>query len=167
MLRKNGQQRNNTPAENSHPEARVDSLGHEWSRWASRRFIMPPCLTCPVLRVGLAAALVLAFAFSSAAAGETVRSADAFVEFIGVNTHLGYSDTPDYHIYAGNTHSHTVYTWSHGPQFRKAAPEDAEKKVAGISVSPEGVQTPAKSQILKPDWQKLQGPPSAHFALAK
>ncbi len=74
---------------------------------------------------------------------------------------------PAYHIYAGNTHSHTVYTWSHGPQFVKAVQEEGGKKVSGISVSPEGVQTPAKSQVLKPDWQKLQGPPAEHFALAK
>ncbi|MGH9469031.1 MAG: hypothetical protein ACRD1N_01655, partial [Terriglobia bacterium] len=26
---------------------------------------------------------------------------------------------PVYHIYAGNTHSHTAYTWSHGAQYVK------------------------------------------------
>ena len=127
---------------------------------------MPRCPRCSVQLLGLAASLALALACPGDGIAENARSADAFVEFIGINTHLGYADTT-YPIYAGNTHSHTVYTWSHGPQFRKAAPEDAEKKVSGISVSPEGVQTPAKSQILKPDWQKLQGPPSVHFALAK
>lgn len=75
--------------------------------------------------------------------------------------------SPQYHIYAGNTHSHTSNTWSHGDQYVKAKPENGEKKAPGISVSPNGVQTPAESQILKPDWQKYQGPPSAHFALAK
>jgi hypothetical protein len=75
--------------------------------------------------------------------------------------------SPAFHIYAGNLHSHTVYTWSHGPQFNQAIPEDGGKKVPGISVTPDGVQSPAKSQTLKPDWQKLQGPPSAHFARAK
>jgi hypothetical protein len=75
--------------------------------------------------------------------------------------------SPAFHIYAGNLHSHTVYTWSHGPQFNQAIPEDGGKKVPGISVSPDGVQSPAKSQTLKPDWQKLQGPPSEHFARAK
>jgi hypothetical protein len=74
---------------------------------------------------------------------------------------------PAYHIYAGNSHSHTVYTWSHGPQFNKVVQEDGAKKASGISVSPDGVQSPAKSQTLKPDWQKQQGSPSAHFALAK
>jgi hypothetical protein len=82
---------------------------------------------------------------------------------------LGQTDplTPAYHIYAGNTHAHSVYTWSHGPQFNKAIQEDTQQKVSGISVSPEGVQTPAKSLTLKPDWQKQQGPPAEHFAQAK
>ena len=33
---------------------------------------------------------------------------------------LGQAGSPpavDYHILAGNTHSHTAYTWSHGDQF--------------------------------------------------
>ncbi len=75
--------------------------------------------------------------------------------------------SPAYHIYAGNTHSHTVYTWSHGPQFIKPKPPSDGKKVSGIFVSPEGVQFPAKSQVLQPDWEKQQGPPAKHFALAK
>ena len=50
---------------------------------------------------------------------------------------------PTYHIYAGNTHSHTSNTWSHGEQ------RDPNTKA------------------LKPDWQKSQGPPAAHYALAK
>ena len=74
---------------------------------------------------------------------------------------------PEYHIYSGNTHSHTVYTWSHGDQFAKAKPDTGEKKVPGISVSPEGVQSPGKTQTVKPDWEKQQGPPAKHFALAK
>ncbi|MCX6903194.1 MAG: CehA/McbA family metallohydrolase [Verrucomicrobia bacterium] len=75
--------------------------------------------------------------------------------------------SPAYHIYAGNTHSHSVYTWSHGEQFTKPTQEGGEKKGGGIVVSPEGVQSPTKVQVLKPDWQKHQGPPSEHFALAK
>ena len=63
---------------------------------------------------------------------------------------------PEYHIYAGNTHSHTVNTWSHGEQYVKAVPESGETKKKG-----------AESKVLKPDWQKHQGPPSAHYALAK
>ena len=74
---------------------------------------------------------------------------------------------PQYHIYAGNTHSHTSNTWSHGDQFIQAKTESSEKNMPGISVSPEGVQSPGKSRTLKPDWQKYQGPPSAHYALAK
>jgi len=74
---------------------------------------------------------------------------------------------PAYQIYAGNTHSHTVYTWSHGDQFLKAKPETGEPKEPAIAVTPDGVQSPAKSQITKPDWEKFQGSPSAHFALAK
>ena len=74
---------------------------------------------------------------------------------------------PQYHIYAGNTHSHTVYTWSHGEQFTKLQPESGKKKLPGISVSPEGVQSPSKFQTVRPDWEEHQGPPSRHFALAK
>jgi len=72
-----------------------------------------------------------------------------------------------YHIYAGSTHAHTAYSWSHGDQFINSKADSAEEKVPGISVTPEGVQFPAKSKITKPDWQKFQGPPSAHFALAR
>src|SRR5712691_4705505 len=77
------------------------------------------------------------------------------------------SPVPRYHIYAGSTHAHTAYSWSHGDQFINTKQDAGEEKVPGISVSPEGVQYQAKSKITKPDWQKFQGPPSAHFALAK
>ena len=63
---------------------------------------------------------------------------------------------PVYHIYSGNTHSHSVYTWSHGSQYVKAAQEDGDKKVPGVYVSPEGVQFPAKARVLQADWQKQQ-----------
>jgi len=71
---------------------------------------------------------------------------------------LGETNTPcpQYHIYAGNTHSHTVNTWSHGEQYPKAVPESGESK-----------QKAAPAKVLKPDWQKHQGPPAAHYALAK
>lgn len=65
---------------------------------------------------------------------------------------------PVYHIYAGNTHSHTAYTWSHGEQFAGKGP--------GIRTTPDGVQYPKTDTPVK-DWQKRQGPPSAHYALAK
>ncbi len=74
---------------------------------------------------------------------------------------------PQYHIYAGNTHSHTAYTWSHGEQFLKLEQGRGKKKVPGISVSRDGVQAASKFQAVRPDWQKHQGPPSKHFALAK
>jgi hypothetical protein len=74
---------------------------------------------------------------------------------------------PKYYIYAGTTHSHTSNTWSHGEQWVKAMPAAGERKVPGISVWAKGVQSPAKAQTLKPDWEKHQGPPAAHFALAK
>ena len=94
-----------------------------------------------------------------------------------------------YNIYAGNTHSHTAYTWSHGEQFTR------NQGCAGILVyagqppsSPFGTWTagyvaskkdcptiyvinsweyPSPNNILKPDWQKYQGPPSKHYELAK
>jgi hypothetical protein len=63
---------------------------------------------------------------------------------------------PQYHIYAGNTHSHTVNTWSHGEQYVKAK--------AGTGAGKKKAPTP---KVLLPDWQKHQGPPSAHYAQAK
>src|SRR5882724_10715962 len=66
------------------------------------------------------------------------------------------SPVPRYHIYAGSTHAHTAYSWSHGDQFINTKQDSGEEKVPGISVSPEGVQFPAKSKITKPDWQKFQ-----------
>ena len=94
-----------------------------------------------------------------------------------------------YKIYAGNTHSHTQFTWSHGEQYLP------NRGCAGIFVyggepesSPLGVwktgyvasknhcatiyvinswQYPSPNNTLRPDWQKVQGPPSEHFALAK
>jgi len=72
-----------------------------------------------------------------------------------------------YHIYAGNTHAHTVYTWSHGEQWAKPKEEVGKDKKPGIYVSPEGAQYPAEFLVLKPDWKKLQGPPAEHFARAK
>ena len=95
---------------------------------------------------------------------------------------------PEYHIYAGNTHSHTAYTWSHGDQY-------SNNGCAGIRVygnSPQNPdlykwtdgyvktngkcaamyvvnfwQYPGSDITLKPDWQELQGLPARHFELAK
>ncbi len=69
-----------------------------------------------------------------------------------------------YHIYAGSTHAHTQFTWSHGEQW---APADPRAKKAGMKISPEGVQGPPASSTLKPDWQQHQGAPAEHFARAK
>jgi hypothetical protein len=66
-----------------------------------------------------------------------------------------------YHIYAGNTHSHTSFTQSHGAQFKHLP---GFKKF--LSIDSNGVDHPINVE-LKPDWQKYQGPPSAHFAMAK
>ena len=75
--------------------------------------------------------------------------------------------SPVYHIYSGSTHAHTAYTWSHGEQFINTKEEKGEEKTPGIYVAPDGAQYPAKSKSVKPDWQKHQGPPSEHYALAK
>lgn len=74
---------------------------------------------------------------------------------------------PVYHIYSGNTHAHTAYTWSHGDQFVNTKKEKGKEKTSDIYVAPDGAQFPAKSKSVKPDWQKFQGPPSEHYALAK
>jgi hypothetical protein len=75
-----------------------------------------------------------------------------------------------YHIYAGNTHAHTSLTWSHGDQWVNEKPKDGKRKKdeeAAIEHTPEGVQLPGKSKVLKDDWRKHQGPPAEHFELAK
>ncbi len=75
---------------------------------------------------------------------------------------------PVYHIYAGSTHAHTVYTWTHGVQWENAKPANGETaaRKEGLTVL-DGVSHPPKNKRLKPAWQKLQGPPSAHYASAK
>jgi len=64
---------------------------------------------------------------------------------------------PLYHIYAGNTHSHTSYTWSHGQQW-----DNPQHLVVTGSTD-----APGPNNVLKPDWKKFQGPPAKHFAIAK
>lgn len=68
---------------------------------------------------------------------------------------------PVYHIYAGNTHSHTAFTSSHGAQLEHLP---GFKKFLFIDSNSVGHSI---NTIKKPDPEKLQGPPSAHFALAK
>ena len=95
---------------------------------------------------------------------------------------------PVYHIYAGNLHSHTAYTWSHGdhlatngcagiltyttdPATGASKWSDGYVKTAGEGCAGiyviNGSQIPAPGVTVKPDWQKFQGPPSAHYAAAK
>lgn len=94
---------------------------------------------------------------------------------------------PVYHIYAGNTHAHTQYTWSHGEQWAKGdckgilvyTSQTGEPTSSGWAkgyVSSDkcpsiyvidGLQYPGPQQVLKKDWQAVQGPPSRHFELAK
>jgi len=68
---------------------------------------------------------------------------------------------PVYHIYAGSTHAHTAYTASHGaniehlPGFKKF-----------LSIDSNGVQHSINVKF-KANPEKYQGPPSAHYAIAK
>lgn len=96
---------------------------------------------------------------------------------------------PTYHIYAGSTHAHTTFTWSHGAQYAtntgcagilvyagtplgappghwSAGYVKSKKNCPTIYVI-NGWQFPSPNVTLKPDWQKFQGPPALHFADAK
>ncbi|MDB6027399.1 MAG: hypothetical protein JWM68_3622 [Verrucomicrobiales bacterium] len=73
-----------------------------------------------------------------------------------------------YHIYMGNTHAHTALTWSHGDQFEKGkGAADGESKNMKLVIAPDGVQSAPKGKVVRTDWQKHQGPPAKHYALAK
>jgi hypothetical protein len=96
---------------------------------------------------------------------------------------------PQYHIYRGNTHAHTSFTWSHGEQWAKNdcsgvpiyLPDHTFPEVHSWSAEgnqpPSGKcpgmiiigssQYPGPNSELKPDWKKYQGDPAEHFALAK
>ena len=69
------------------------------------------------------------------------------------------SDT--YNIYAGNTHSHTTFTSSHGAQWEHNAGATKFMEIDSNGVSH------AINSTLKKDWQKFQGPPLVHYELAK
>jgi hypothetical protein len=87
-----------------------------------------------------------------------------------------------YQLYRGSTHAHTAYTWSHGAQFAKNGcagimvyannlwssgyVKTKEHGCPGIFVI-DGAQYPSSDVAVKQDWHKDQGPPSAHYALAK
>lgn len=91
-----------------------------------------------------------------------------------------------YRIYAGNTHSHTQFTWSHGEQWEHASCKGilvygAEQGGPFISLWHHGYvykncpaiyvvngwQLPAPDMVLRPDWKAVQGPPARHFQLAR
>jgi hypothetical protein len=93
----------------------------------------------------------------------------------------------EYHIYAGSTHAHTTYTWSHGEQFSKNdcagiqvyttdlstgastwtdGYVKSQNGCAGIFVI-NGFQYPSPGVKLKADWQEYQGLPREHFRRAK
>jgi hypothetical protein len=102
---------------------------------------------------------------------------------------FGQSNSPsEYHIYAGSTHAHTSYTWSHGEQLAKSDctgirvfnrdPDSplAWKWTSGYVKSKggcyaiyviESAQIPSPDMPVKPDWEKVQGPPAVHYAKAK
>lgn len=75
------------------------------------------------------------------------------------------SPSPTYHIYAGSTHAHTKYTWSHGEQFDATKGHKGEAGF-GMAVK-DNVSYPGAKQKPRPDWEKHQGPPAEHFAKAK
>lgn len=92
----------------------------------------------------------------------------------------------EYHIYGGNTHAHTSYTWSHGEHLAKTGctgilvyARDAsgayrwsdgyvksQNGCAGIFVI-NGSQIPGPETPVKTDWEKFQGPPARHYEIAK
>ena len=94
----------------------------------------------------------------------------------------------EYRIYAGSTHAHTSYTWSHGDQFAKSDCKGIRvygPKSPGDSLSVwtegyvksltgcysmyviNGFQLPSPDMKVKTNWEKFQGLPSAHYAAAK
>jgi len=97
------------------------------------------------------------------------------------------SDVPgaEYHIYSGNTHSHTQYTWSHGAHFAKPVEKPGSGVSPGDTRSPprdgwfgrignkihnlfsSETQPPPEGVTPRPNWRKYQGPPAAHYAKAK
>src|ERR1022692_3289255 len=90
--------------------------------------------------------------------------------FAGLMGQVVSNQVPENHIYAGNTHSHTAETWSHGDQWTKSdcrgilvyannAWSDGYVKsttgCAGIFVI-NGLQYPSPSVVLKSDFRQYQ-----------
>lgn len=95
---------------------------------------------------------------------------------------------PAYHIFAGSTHAHTVFTWSHGEHLAKGDCSGilvyglnptsplawawsggyvkSKTGCSGIFVI-NGAQIPSPDMKVKPDWEKYQGPPAQHYSLAE
>ena len=69
----------------------------------------------------------------------------------------------DLNIYAGNTHSHTIYTMSHGAHLGR--PADFVKGSKILEIDGLHLNRPI-NYFIKPDWEKVQGPPRVHFELA-
>lgn len=94
---------------------------------------------------------------------------------------------PRYHFYAGSTHAHTSFTWSHGEMLQKSdckgvriyglkpgSEDEFEWKDVAKPNAPcfamyiiNGWQYHGPDMKLKPDWRKFQGVPAAHFAAAR
>lgn len=68
---------------------------------------------------------------------------------------------PQYHLYAGNTHAHTIFTISHGAQYDIKPGSDSFMYVDSQGVSH------TENTTLKPDWREHQGLPAEHFSRAK
>lgn len=66
-----------------------------------------------------------------------------------------------YNIYSGSTHAHTIYTISHGAHWDRNPGHTSY-----MFVDSQHVSRP-RNTTLKPDWDKYQGLPSDHYALAK
>ena len=68
---------------------------------------------------------------------------------------------PQYYLYAGNTHAHTIFTISHGAQHDRKLGYESYMYVDSQDVSH------SKNTELKPDWREHQDLPSEHFSRAK
>lgn len=84
----------------------------------------------------------------------------------GTNNQVSEQHLPlsEYHIYRGNSHSHTIFTWSHGPQRESfEGPFNPDWKV------PAGTDLDDHTTLsLNPDdYTDRQGLPANHFILAK
>lgn len=86
--------------------------------------------------------------------------------FLMLITHVAFTQNDNsfkgYHIYAGNTHSHTINTISHGAHLSKAA--SGEKS---LLIDSNYLNRPGETVQLNAGWEKVQGQPEKHFEIAK